>query len=370
MACRILCAAAFLSLATLATAQDDKIRIRRDTKIDEVSCIVKKMTCEEVAYQIEVDEKKLNQKESADNVEEIWLSKARKPVEMLQAEDEMDSGSFSNAANSWAKALADDDVKGDDIYKQVAMYKRAYSFYMAGKVKEAIDAYQALRAAVPDTYYLKRVFVDLYDCNRMKNDMDGCNKVIGEFEAEGNKRGKGNWARHAQLLRADLMESTNKHSDAQKIYAKYTGEKGEVGEEAQIGELRCLSSLKDYEPLRSKAESIIRDGKGRRSARSLTAAYNGLGEVLRNKDKKIKESMMAYLRGITEFQRYGIMGTREHETSLAMSAITMVEYGKTLPEEEKKQTYVERAAKLLGELQTRYQGSPYVKLVREALEKR
>lgn len=369
MASRILPAALFLTLAGLATAQDDRLRIRKDTELKEIAGIVKEMTCEEVKYQIEVDEKKLNQKEPADNVEDIILSKARKPVEMLQAEDDMDNGNYAGAVNAWTKALNDDDVKSDAIYKQVAMYKRAYSLYMAGKFPEAIAAYQALKSAVPDTYYLKRVYIDMYDCNRLKGDADGANKAIAEFEADGNKRGKGNWARHAQLLKADLMEAQSKYGDAQKIYSKYTSEKGEVGEEAQIGELRCLSALKDYEPLRGKAESIIRDGK-RRGARALTAAYNGLGEVLRSKDKKIKESMMAYLRGITEFQKYGIMGTREHETSLAMSAITMVEYGKSLPEEEKKQTYIERAARLLGELQTRYGGSSYIKLVRETLEKR
>jgi tetratricopeptide (TPR) repeat protein len=354
--------------------EKDTIRVRNDNKVSERECIITDLTCEKVDFKIEVETEEgkppkfMRQSEPADNVEEFSLAKGRKPVEFLQAEDEMDGGNYGAAVKSWAKAIADDDVKGDPVYKQVAMYKRALCFYYMNQFDQAIEAYRSLKSALPETYFLRKVYSDLYDCHRLKGDSAGANKAIGEFEAEGGKRGKTAWGKLAKLLRADLHEHDRNYAEAQKIYMMYTGEKGEVGEEAQIGELRCLSALKNHDQLKAKSESIIRDGR-RRSFRALCAAYNGLGEVLRSKEKKPKEALLAYLRGICEFQKY-IFGTREHENSLAMSAVTMAEYGRTLPEEDKKDLYQARAVGLFRELMSRYPNSPLVKLAREVIEKR
>jgi tetratricopeptide (TPR) repeat protein len=359
---------AWLFLAAGAWAQDmDRLRVRQGEKIVERLCVLKSITCKEVKYSISTDgERMLSQTEDADNVEEILVSDSRKSVEFLQAEDEMDDGDFAAAEKAWLKAM--EDLGSEPILRQIALYQRACCLYELERYDQAISAFRTLKTGIPDTFYLKQLYFDIFDCHLAKGDVAGAEKVIGELEAEGSRQSRPHWARQAKLLKAQVLENQNKFREALAIYNLFSRERGELGEESQLGELRCQSELKDYTALRTRADSIVRDWK-KYSDRSRCAAYNAMGKVLREKEKDAKGALMAYLRGITEFQRH-IIGTPEHEESLALSAICMDEYGVTLPEESKKEEYSDRARNLLRELQVRYPHSEWLAKVREVVEKK
>lgn len=356
------------ALLALVLAQDhDRITLRKDDKTLVRTGLIKSLTCDEVKFAMQMDDNRtLNQTEDADDVESIEIADSRKSIEFLQAEDEMNDGNFEAAGKTWLRAM--DDLGGDPVLRQVALYGRAVSLMSAGKIDEAITAYRTFKSAIPDTYYLRNIYVDLYECLAAKGDDAATAKMITEFENDGSRRGKRAWTQHAKLLRADLLERQDKFEEALRIYNTFSRERGDIGEMSLLGELRCLSETQNFPSLKTKAESIIRDGR-KNPFRVLCAAFNAIGDVERQKENNVKNALMAYLRGICEFQRY-IAGSAEHEYSLAMSAMTMREYGNTLPEEDRKDEYRTRAMHLLRELQIRYPRSDHLKPVREVVEKR
>lgn len=348
----LVCTAVVLTGAAAATAQDtDRLRVSEGGAVAEYSGTINSLSTSKVTATIQLaDEKPRRRDFDADAVLEVILSTERKSEAFQEAEQAVNLGSYGEAIDLFGRAVKD--AAKDDVLKQVAYFQWGSTAYQARQWARAIEIFQNFVKEMSDTWYMERVYRLMYDAAMANRDPATANRVIDEFTAASRSKNKANWGKVAELFRADMLENQNKFDDAVRIYAKYSRDSGTVGQDAAAGELRCLAKQQKWAEAKARAEGIIRDGRQKRGDRVMIAAYNALGDAALQ-SKQVKEAMLNYLRGITEFEGPSVIGTFEHATSLAMSAVTMAEYGSTLPAEKKEQ-YLDRARNLYGELRSRY----------------
>jgi tetratricopeptide (TPR) repeat protein len=348
----LLAVALAISISATASAQDtDRLRVSEGGALAEYSGTINALTVSKVTATIQVaDERPKRRDFDGDAVLEVFLSSERKSEAFQEAEQAFNLGSLGEAVDLFARAVKD--AGRDDVQKQVAYFQWGSTAYQARQWAKSIEIFQSFVKEMSDTWYMERVYRLMYDAAMANRDSSTANRVIDEFTAAGRSKNKAAWSKMAELLRADMLENQNKIEDAARIYAKYSRDTGSVGEDGAAGELRCLAKQQKWAEAKARAEGIIRDGRQKRGDRVLIAAYNALGDAARQ-SKETKEALLNFLRGITELESPSVVGSFEHATSLAMSAVTMAEYGSTLPGEKKEQ-YLDRARNLYGELRSRY----------------
>lgn len=358
---RWLVAALALLPALDGLAQDkDKLITRTGGRRSEIECIVHRATCDKVDYEIETGDRPLNQDIKADEVESIVIGSFRKPKTFADAEDQMKDGDYAAAATLWLKCLNDD----DQVFRQFAYMNLTECYLNLGQFARAVETLQALRKAVPDTFFLKNVYRLMYTAHKLNRDLKAAAQTITDFDTDASQRGKTEWKKLAEMLRADLYELENNHKQAINIYRKYNKSSDEVGEEAKIGELRCLSATGDLAAAKERGESIVRSKDP--SPRLLTAAYNAIGDYYMSQGD-VKEALLCYLRGVVELNKGGARN-REHETALARSAIAMAKQAASFKDEAKKEEYLRRAANLMRELNQSYPGSDLAPAVKKEID--
>lgn len=348
----LFCAALLLTGAAAAAAQNtDRLRVSEGGAVAEYTGTINALSATKVIATIQMANEQPKRRDfDADAVLEVTLSSERKSETFQEAEQAVNLGSYGEAVDLFGRAVKD--AAKDDVLKQVAYFHWGSTAYQARQWAKAIEIFQNFVKEMSDTWYMERAYRLMYDAAMANRDPATANRLIDEFTAASRSKNKATWAKVAELLRADMLENQNKLDEATRIYAKFSRDTGTVGEDAAAGELRCLARQQKWAEAKARAEGIIRDGRQKRGDRVMIAAYNALGDAARQ-SKDIKEAMLLYLRGVTEFETPSVIGSFEHATALAMSAVTMAEYGSTLPAGKKEQ-YLDRARNLYGELRSRY----------------
>jgi hypothetical protein len=201
-----------------------------------------------------------------------------------------------------------------------------------------------------------------------KNDVGGAQAAVAALEGKGNSENMPEWTRAADVLRGGLLELQKKWREALAIYRKYGADK-DAGDDAKIGELRCLKETSDWAGLSVRSEAILGELHNRKvpNDRLSTAAYNGRGEANLN-GGKIKEALLDFMQGVAVFSKSG-GGNREHETALARasfacSRIALAEKA----DKARRDTYKRRAQELEADLKRGYPGSPYAADLKRAID--
>ena len=191
--------------------------------------------------------------------------------------------------------------------------------------------------------------------------------AISAFEEKGKTDGMAEWAKSAEVKRARLLELQGKHRDALGIHRKYARDR-DAGEEATLGEMRCLKEIPDWTALNAKAESVISEARGKKgvSSRLLTGAFNGRAEAALNAGK-VKEALLDFLQGAMVLNKSGDTSL-EHEASLGGGAIACAKVAAAEKEKPKKDTYKHRAQELAEELKKFYPSSKLLKPALEAIQ--
>lgn len=347
---------ALMGGAALHALAQDRDRDRdRITVLDENGvrqdfyCKLKSLTCEKVVAVIYEDGRPKRRTYESEQVVAVELAPARKSKRFVEGEGLFSRGRWEAAMDAFGRVA---NGTRDPIEKQVAYYKMGEAAYRMGAYQKAIDIFRAFIRSDENTWYLPRVHERIFESYRAKNDLNGARQALRDFQQAGQRFGKRHWSKMADLLNANLEESQGNFNQAKNYYTKYEREQGKVGEEARCGVLRCLAALGNTAAARAKAQSYIQQGRKRLGDRTMIAAFNALGDYQREQNN-LKEALLAYLRGICEFENADTMGTPEHARSLAMSALLMARYGATL-DPQKKEVYMDRANRLYAELQGKY----------------
>lgn len=339
------------------TSYTDKVKLKN--KAETISCRIIKETFKDVQYWVNYSGQVQLQTVPVENVENLEYDPAALPHNYAMGLSNLKNGNYAAAIDYFEKSIGEHkDVKPE---LQYCHYYKAEALLRQGKIDEAMKEYDNLLKAVPDTKFIKDIFINKFNVYLRSNNIKMVAEAVSGFESAASRCKMASWQDEIDMLKAQLYVRQQKWNDAQQIYAKYENDNDpEVSGPAIIGVLNCLRQKKDVNTLKSKADGAIKRTK---SDRVLTAAYNGIGDYYLSQSKN-GEAMLAYLRGVV---LYTSDATPEHEYALYGTVVAMSKYAAAFKGEQK-DLYAKRASDNFFTLSGRYPSSPYVAEAKKALE--
>jgi hypothetical protein len=353
-AMRKLIAISFLLSAAAELSAQDIIKFKDASKNNDMEGSIASMSYKLVEIEINIGGTLTKQPADARQVADLIPSNSNKTFDFAQGEVAMANGDFDSAVERFERVKKD--ARASELQKQLSGINIVRSQYYKGNPNAVAQAAQAMRAWKPDSFYTRESFVLEVKAYIAMRDANRATNALKAFAAKGNADGMQEWAKSADLMEAELAELKNNWRDALTIYKKYSRDH-DVGEDATLGEMRCLTSLSDWTSLNSRADSIIGDAKGKKNfnSRLLIAAYNGKGDSDMNASKP-KEALLDYLQGAIVLSKGET--SPEHEASLSHCSIACAKLAAAEKDKTKKDTYRNRALEMLAELDKTYPRSP------------
>lgn len=355
--------AGLFAAASPAVAQD-VIRFW-DPKMGEAQGEVTKATYKIVEYDRFAGDTRAGQTAQARDIREIVIDANRKTFEFSGGEDALGKGDFALALERFEKVKRDS--RAIDFLKQAAGLNIVKCHMQAGDPAAALAAIKTLRQERPDTYFLRETYEMEYKIHLSRNDAAAVAQVVNSFDEKGRADGMKEWSKTAEIMRSNMLELQKNWREALAIHKKYLTDR-DIGEDATLGELRCLRALGDYTSLRSRGEALLASLQGRKGAneRIKTAAYNARGEANLN-GGKAHEALLDFMQGVVVLNR-GSESSREHEAALGGAATSCARVAAAQKDKEKKDLYRSRALELQDELKRGYPGSPFLAEIAKALQ--
>ncbi|MBI4564915.1 MAG: hypothetical protein HY716_09520 [Planctomycetes bacterium] len=352
-----------LLLVSAAEAQD-KIVWKDNTPTYE--CRVLSLTYEKITYDLGAG---APQQSNARNVREIEFDPNNVPFDFPYARQELQRNPSKDVATRFERMKKD--PRTSEPARDFCRKHIIEALLGAGDFEGAIAAAKALRTEKSDSFFLRDSFVLQYEAAQGLNDAKLQEETLKEFEAAAREKRMSEWNKDVDLMKADAAEAKQNHHLALEIYNKYANDR-EVRDAASLGILRCLSAMKDWVRLKSKAEAVLSEVKQRKDApvRLHLAATTARGDALMA-EGKVKEALLDFIYGAWELgPRLGEL-SREHEAALAKASIAAAQYAKSFGEKNKenKTRYLQRAHDLFQELQRTYPRTAWKPEVAEALKR-
>ncbi|HXX93412.1 MAG TPA: hypothetical protein VEN81_07245, partial [Planctomycetota bacterium] len=336
-----------LVLAAAQASAQDLIRYKDGTPDQE--CEVVALNYRQVDYEITVGNK-VRQQTDSKRVVEIIVDHNQSTFEFNQATSAMDGGAWDDAIEKFERVKRD--PRARDLLKQTAAINIVRCQYAKESVQGCLAAIQSLRQAKPDSFfYLESAQYEIKAC-LAKGDVGGAQAAVNALQSKGNSENLPDWVKAADVLSGGLLELQKKWREALTIYRKYQSDK-DSGDDAKLGELRCLKETGDWAGLSVRSEAILSELRNRKvpNDRLSTAAYNAHGEVNLN-GGKLKEALLDFMQGVAVFSRSG--ASREHEAALGRAGFTCTRIALKEADPAKKALFKQRAADLRAELEGKY----------------
>ena len=343
-----------ITFALAATAAQlsaqDTIRFKDPNKQPDMEGDIASMTYKLVEIEINVGGTLAKQPADARQIVEIIPSNSKKSFDFAQGEAAMANNDFPSAIQRFERVSAD--TRATEVMRQMSAINIVRCHFYNGSPQGVIQSAQALRAKKADSFYVRESFELEVKAHLAMRNQNGASNAISAFASMGNSNGMQEWAKSAELMQAGLSELKNDHRAALQIHRKYARD-NDVGEDATLGMMRCLTAIADWTSLNSAADQIIKDSHTKKNfnPRLLIAAYNGKGEADMNANKP-KEALLDFLQGAMVLAKGET--SPEHEASLARSAVACARVANDEKDNAKKQTYKGRAMEMFGELTRTY----------------
>jgi len=353
--------AILLSLAAAAAAQDViKYKDGSPDKEGEITALNYKT----VEYDI-IAGNRIKQQEDAKKVSELVVDRNQTTFDYNRGASALESSDYDGAVEHFARVTKD--VRAREFLKQTAAINVVRAQWMKDNIPGCIQAIKELRTLKPDSFYLKESYEFEIRCNLAKGDVAGATAAVAGLEEKGKSDNLPEWAKSADVMRGGLQELQNKWREALAIHRKYINDK-DVGDEAKLGEIRCLTQLKDWPGLTARSEAIVAELKGKKNPneRLYTAAFNGRGEVQLN-GGKLKEALLDFMQGVAVLNKSG-GSSQENETAIARAAFTCTRIALKETDKSKKDTYKRRAQELEVDLKRHYGNSKYAGELARAIQ--
>ena len=340
---------ALMATATQLSAQDI-IRFKESAKTADMEGDIASMSFKLVEIEINVGGTLAKQPADARHIAEIIPSNSKKSFDFAQGEAAMANNDFASAIQRFERVAGD--TRATEVMRQMSAINIVRCQYYAGNAPGVVQAAQALRAKKADSFYVRESFELEVKAHLATGNTGAAAGAIGSFKNLGNSNGMQEWAKSGELMEAGLAERKGDWRAALQIHKKYQRD-ADVGEDATLGVMRCLSAINDYTSLNSAADQIIKDSHGKKNfnSRLLIAAYNGKGDADLNAGKA-KEALLDFLQGAMVLGKGET--SPEHEAALARSAIACAKVATAEKDNAKKQTYKGRAMEMFGELTRTY----------------
>lgn len=358
---RYLTTLAFLLAVAATAAAQDVIRYKDGSPDKEGE--VTALTYKQVNYDI-VAGNRIAQTEVANKVAEIVVDKNQTTFDFNQGMSAMEGGDFDGAIDRFTRVSKD--LRARDLLRQTAYINVVRCQWMKDNLPGCQAAIRDLRAGKPDSFFLKESYEYEIRCSLARNDVAGAQAAVASLEEKGKSDNLPEWAKSADVMRGGLLELQGNHRGALAIHRKYVNDK-DVGDEAKLGELRCLYRLSDWPGLTARADSILGELRGKKNPneRLSTAAYNSRGEVNLNAGK-LKEALLDFMQGVAVFNKSG-GASRENENAIARAGYVCTRIALAEKDKQKKETYKRRAHELEADLKRHYGASPLANELAKAI---
>jgi hypothetical protein len=356
--------ALLLAAMVAPLAAQDIIKFKDPNKNPDMEGDIATMTYKLVEIDINVGGTLAKQPADARQIADLIPSNSKKSFDFAKGEESMANNDFDSAVERFERTKKD--ARASELQRQLAAINIVRCQYYKGNPNAVIQAAQAMRQQKPDSFYVRESFELEFKAHVATRNVGGAAGVANAFSAMGNANGMQEWAKSGELMQASLAEMKKDWRTALTIHKKYSRD-ADVGEDASLGELRCLTGVQDWTSLKSRSESIIKDAQTKKhsSTRLLIAAHNGLGEADLNGGKP-KEALLDFLQGAMVLSK-GETGP-EHEASLGRSGVACAKIAAAEKDANKKGVYKGRAQEMKAELiQTYGKGSPYAADIDKAL---
>ena len=294
------------------------------------------------------------------------------PYEFTHGVNAMNKGNHEEAVKQFEKAISRIKQSNSPNHPlRDFCRKHIMESHMATGDPAAVEAAaRELRKEKPDSFFLRESFLMQYEAAKTRRNAALQEATIKELDEviKADRRFADQLSRDAELLRADMMETSKNFAGALNIYTKLGGDR-DLWEGVSLGILRCQSALGRTSDLKTKVESLLLELKDRRekSPRVYLGALIGQGDV-NLAEGRIKEALLEYLKGALDPGSAG--RTYEHETAIAKAAIAAAKYGKQFGEKDKtnKILYIDRAKDLRDELNRTFRASAWLTDVDAAIK--
>ena len=343
--------ATLLTLAAAASelAAQDVIKFK-DPKNDDMDGTIATMSYKLVEIERNIGGTLTKQPADARQIAELIPSNSTKTFDFAEGERLMANENYQVAIQRFDRVSLDQ--RASELQKQLAAINVVRCNYYASNAQGVITSAQSMRSKKPESFYIRESFELEVKAQLALKNQTGATSAINAFAALGNSNGMQEWSKSADLMQAGLAELKGDWRGALTIHRKYIRDH-DVGDDATLGEMRCLTALSDWTSLNSRADAIIQEAKGKKgfSTRLLIAAYNGKGDSESN-GGKVKEALLDYLQGAVVLSKGET--SPEHEAALARSSVACAKLASAEKDKTKKDTYRGRAQEMLGELVRTY----------------
>jgi hypothetical protein len=353
---RTVIAAAAVVLAAVAPAfAQDTLKFKDSQKTPDISCVIGNLNYKSVEFEIEVGGTLAKQQADARLVAEIVLDANKTTFDFGAAQQAFQNGDFASAIERFERVRKDQ--RSSEVQKQMAGIGIARAQFALENWNGVLAAVKALRDQRPDTFFLRESYELEIKAGLARRDVGAAAASVQAFQQRAQSEGMTEWVKSGELMSAGLLELQGKHREALAVHRKYSRDR-DVGDDATLGELRCLVATQDWTQANARAEIVLTDHKGKKNpnTRLLTAAFNARGMV-QLQANKAREALMDFLQGAFVLSKAG--GTsQEHEAALGYGALAAARVAAAEKDKAKKDTWKQRALELLGELDRTYPGSP------------
>jgi hypothetical protein len=363
---KLLATAIILAASAAPLLAQDIIKFKDPTKNNDMEGEIASMTYKLVEIDIVIGNgTTARQPADAKMIADLIPSNSKKSFDFVKAEESMANNDFDSAVERFERVKKD--ARASELQRQLSAINIVRCAYYKGNPAAVVQTAQALRAQKPDSFYVRESFELEFKAHVASRNAGGAANVANAFAAMGNSNGMQEWAKSAELMQAQLAEMKKDWRTAVGIYKKYSRDH-DVGDDATLGEMRCLTNLPDWTSLNSRADSIIKDASGKKNfpTRLLIAAYNGKGAAELN-GGKAKDALLNFLQGAMVLSKGE--QSQEHEASLGYAGVACAKVAAAEKDKAKKDIYVGRAREMQGELvQTYGKQSPYVSAIDAAVK--
>jgi hypothetical protein len=362
---KLLATAIILAASAAPLLAQDIIKFKDPSKNNDMEGEIASMTFKLVEIDIVIGNgTTARQPADARLIADLIPSNSKKSFDFAKGEEAMANNDFASATARFENVKKD--TRASELQKQLSAINIVRCAYYNGNPAAVVQAAQALRAQKPESFYVRESFELEFKAHVAKGNAGGAANVANAFAAMGNSSGMQEWAKSADLMQAQLAEMKKDWQTAVGIYKKYSRDH-DVGDDATLGEMRCLTAIPNLTVLKSRAESIISDANGKKSfpSRLLIAAYNGKGEADLAAAKP-KEALLNFLQGAMVLSKGE--QSQEHEAALGRAGVACAKVAAAEKDKAKKDIYVGRAREMQGELVQTYGKSAYAAAIDAAIK--
>lgn len=289
----------FIGSLWIAPLQADTIFLKRGKPLE--NCNVLKETFTECHYRLAGVPATVTAKMA--DVEKIEYDDI--PDNFKQAEDARNSGNLDRAKDLYINFLKEEKSEREkNVFEFKAYYWLAYCLQNLASSQKSFDKfisgaekyYQTVTGI--DCPLIGEALVGLIECKLIGNDYKGAQKAAEELR---DKKLSDYWNLQSELYQSHILYLQKNYKDASRKYdslaSRARRDAKKVYGLALLGKANCELAGGDEKEAKKLFEEVLENSD---IDEALAGAYNGLGDLYR-KEKKNKESLMAYLRVVVNY---------------------------------------------------------------------